>query len=99
MTIEYDDKGKYYTDIVKNLPEPVVIQTVTHLVRGLVHVREGERLKNELERDEAFLAVTQASVYGADDRVLFNVPFMAIRRAQIVWIMQVEEENRKRPGE
>ena len=47
------------------MPVPVVIQTATHLVRGLVHVREGERLKNELERDEAFLAVTNASVYGA----------------------------------
>ncbi len=99
MTIEYDDKGKYYTDIVKKLPAPVVIQTVNHLVRGLVHVREGERLKNELERDEAFLAVTQAFVYGADDKVLFTVPFMAIQRAQIVWIMQVDEEYQKRSGE
>ncbi len=95
MTIEYDDKGKYYTDIVKKIPVPVVIQTTTHLVRGLVHVREGERLKNELERPEVFLAVTQASVYGAEEKVLFAVPFMAIQRAQIVWITQDNEEIRK----
>jgi len=99
MTIEYDDKGKYYTDIVKKLPVPVVIQTVTHLVRGSVHVREGERLKNELERAETFLAVTQASVYGAEDKVLFTIPFMAIQRAQIVWIIQGDEEHRKGLGE
>jgi hypothetical protein len=95
MTIEYDDKGKFYTDIVKKLPQSVVIQTVTHLVRGLVHVRDGERLKNELERDEMFLAVTNAVVYNADDKVLFTVPFIALQRAQIVWIMPVDEENQK----
>jgi len=95
MTIEYDDKGKYYTDIVKKQPVPVVVQTVTHLLRGQVHVREGERLKNELERNETFLAMTNASVYGADDKVLFTVPFMAVQRAQVVWIMPVAEEQQK----
>jgi hypothetical protein len=95
MTIEYDEKGKFYTDIVKKLPVPVVIQTVSHLVRGSVHVREGERLKNELERVELFLAVTNAAVYDADDNALFTVPFMAVQRAQIIWIMPVEEEYQK----
>jgi hypothetical protein len=95
MTIEYDDKGKFYTDIVKKLPVPVVIQTITHLVRGLVHVREGERLKNELERDELFLAVTLASIYGTGDSLLFTAPFMAVQRAQIIWIMPVDEETQK----
>ena len=95
MTIEYDEKGKFYTDIVKKLPVSVVIQTVSHLVRGLVHVRDGERLKNELERNEMFLAVTNAVVYNADDKVLFTVPFMAIQRAQIIWIMPVDKESQK----
>ena len=95
MTIEYDEKGKFYPDIVKKAPVPVVIQTATHLVRGLVHVREGERLKNELERNEMFLAVTQATIYEAGDKVLFTVPFIALQRAQIIWIMPVEEESQK----
>ena len=95
MGIEYDEKGKFYTDIIKKLPVSAVIQTVTHLVRGLVHVREGERLKNELERNEMFLAVTQATIYEAGDKVLFTVPFIALQRAQIIWIMPVEEESQK----
>jgi hypothetical protein len=95
MTIEYDDKGKFYTDIIKKLPMPVVIQTVTHLVRGLVHVRDGERLKNELERTEMFLAVTNATIYSVGDKVLFTAPFMAIQRTQIIWIMPVDEESQK----
>jgi hypothetical protein len=99
MTIEYDEKGKFYTDIVKKLPVPVVIQTVTHLVRGSVHVREGERLKNELERAELFLAVTNAVVYGTDDKVLFTVPFMAVHRAQMIWIMPMDEDSQKESSE
>ena len=95
MTIEYDEKGKFYTDVVKKLPVPVVIQTPTHLVRGLVHVREGERLKNELERPEIFLAVTDAAVYNTDDKVLFSAPFMAVQRAQIIWILPVDDQGQK----
>jgi hypothetical protein len=93
MTIEYDEKGKFYTDVVKKLPISALIQTTTHLVRGLIHVRQGERLKNELERDEKFLAVTQATVHAADDKVLFTSPFMALQRAQIVWLMPTEEDQ------
>jgi hypothetical protein len=93
MSIEYDEKGKFYTDIITKLPVSAVIQTTNHLVRGFVHVRQGERLKNELEHDEIFLAVTEASVFGADDKVLFTASFMALRRSQIVWIMPVDEKS------
>ncbi|MBI5964867.1 MAG: hypothetical protein HY863_15420 [Chloroflexi bacterium] len=92
MSIEYDEKGKFYTDIITKQPVSVVIQTSLHLIRGFVHVRQGERLKNELENDEVFLAVTNASVVGADEKVLFAVPFMAVRRSQIVWVMPLEEK-------
>ncbi|MBI5353533.1 MAG: hypothetical protein HZB50_12905 [Chloroflexi bacterium] len=93
MSIEYDEKGKYYTDIIKKLPVSVVIQTSVQLIRGFVHVKQGERLKNELERDENFLAVTDASVIGTNDRVLFSVPFMAVRRSHIIWIMPTDEKE------
>ncbi len=92
MSIEFDEKGKYYTDIVTKLPVSAVIQTSAHLVRGFVHIRQGERLKNELERDEEFLAVTEASIIGADNQVIFTAPFLAVRRSQIVWIMPDDEK-------
>ena len=91
MTIEYDEKGKFYTDVVTKLSTSAVIQTTTHLVRGFVHIRQGERLKNELERGEIFIAVTKATIHGTDDQILFSAPFLAIQRAQIVWIMPIDE--------
>lgn len=92
MRVKYDEKGKFYTDVVTKLPVAAVIQTTTHLVRGFIHIRQGERLKNELEQNEMFLAVTNAVVHDAEDKVLFNAPFMAVQRAQIVWIFPVEGE-------
>lgn len=87
MSIEFDDKGKIFTDVVSKEAIPVVVQTTQHLVRGDVHVRLDERLKDELDRDELFLAITDAEIMGADDRVLFEAHFLAVRRAQIVWVM------------
>ena len=93
MTIEYDEKGKFYTNVIPKVPVPAVMQTTTHLVRGFVHVRQGERLKSELDRDEAFLAITDAIVYGPENAILFNAPFMAIQRSQIVWIMPAKADD------
>lgn len=93
MTIEYDEKGKFYTDVITKLPVSCLIQTTTHLMRGFVHVRQGERFKNELERDEAFLAVTNVNVFGAGEQVLFTSPFLAVKRSQIVWVMPASDGN------
>lgn len=98
MSIEYDEKGKFYTDVVTKVAVPAVIQTTVHFMRGFVHVRQGERLKDELERDESFLAVTDAVVHDADGKVIFNAPFIAIQREQIVWVMPAEEEDQQKEG-
>jgi hypothetical protein len=91
MTIEYDEKGKIFTDIVSKVAIPAVVQTTQHLVRGNVHVRQDERLKDELDRDELFLAMTDANIIGADGQVLHESRFLAVRRAQIVWVMPARE--------
>ena len=49
MTIRYDDKGKYFTDVVTKDAIRADIQTLTHRVKGDVHVRIGERIKDELD--------------------------------------------------
>ena len=98
MTIEYDEKGKYYTETVTKMPVSATIQTTVHLVRGFVHVRQGERLKNELERDDTYLAVTDARICGPDDNVLFTADFLAIQRNQIVWIMPADADVREDGG-
>lgn len=91
MTIEYDDKGKIFTDIVTKVAIQAILQTTTHLIRGQVHVRRDQRIKDELDLNENFLAVTDVSVLGPDGQALFQAPFLAVRRSHIVWV--IPEQN------
>ena len=95
MSIEFNDKGKYFTDIVSKSTVQAVIQTVTHRIEGSIHVRINERIKSELDRDELFLAVTDAKVLAADGAVLFQTPFMTVARSQIVWVIPSEDGDSK----
>ncbi len=93
MDIEFDEKGKFFTNVVTKISVPATIQTTGRLIRGEVHVRKGERLKDELDRDEPFLAITNASILDADGQVQFDVPFLAVQRSQIVWVFPHPEEE------
>jgi hypothetical protein len=95
---EYDEKGKIFTDVVHKVSIEALIQTTTHLIRGLIHVPRGERVKNELDRDELFLAVTDASVLGPDGEAIHQAGFLAVCRTQIVWIIPREEEPGRPAG-
>jgi hypothetical protein len=91
MTIEYDDNGKFYTDIVSKTPIPVIIQTVTHRIHGNIHVARDRRLKDELDLPEKFVAVTDAIIYLPDDRIYYQTRFLAVQRGEIVWVLPDSE--------
>ena len=93
MSIEFNDKGKYFTDIISKSAVPAIIQTVTHRIQGSIHVRVNERIKNELDRDESFLAVTDAKVFNEDGSVLYDAAFMSVARSKIVWVIPTEPAN------
>ena len=94
MTIEYDEHGKIFTDIVSKVSIYVTIQTTTHMIRGRMHVRRDQRVKDELDQEENFLALTDVHVLGPDGQTLFQAPFLAVRRNHIVWVIP-----EKRSGE
>lgn len=91
MTIEYDEKGKIFTDIVSKIAISARVQTTTHMMRGHIHVRRDQRIIDELDLDENFLAITEVDVLSSDGQILFHVPFLAVRRTHIVWV--VPEQN------
>lgn len=91
MSLEFNEKGKYFTDIISKVAVPAIIQTVTHRIEGSVHVRLDGRVKDELDRTEPFLAVTNARVFAADGSVLHKADFMTIARMQIVWVIPSDD--------
>jgi hypothetical protein len=93
MSIEYyDEKGKVFTDIVSKVAIQATVQTTTHLMRGYLHVRRDQRLKDELDHSDKFLALTDVSILGPDGNSLFQASFVAVQRAQIVWV--IPEQNK-----
>jgi uncharacterized protein YcfJ len=76
MTIDYDDKGKFYTSIISKDTVKTRIQTTAQIIEGDVHVRRQCRLKDELVNGEPFLAVTDAYVFDNSGEALFHTGFI-----------------------
>jgi hypothetical protein len=96
MTIEYDEKGKIFTEIISKVPIQATIQTTTHLMRGRLHVRRDQRIKDELDINENFIALTDVSVLGPDGQTLFQAPFMAVRRSHIIWVIPEQSKSEEK---
>ncbi len=91
MSVEFNDKGKYFTDIISKIAIPAIIQTTTHRIEGSVHVRMDGRVKDELDRSEPFLAVTNAKIFSDDGLLLYQADFMTISRIQIIWVIPSDD--------
>ncbi|HWR67229.1 MAG TPA: hypothetical protein VN364_14010 [Bellilinea sp.] len=92
MLEPFDDKGKIYTQVITKSPIKVILQTAFHRIHGYIHVRIGERLKDELDTAVNFLAVTDAVVFDLTGNTqLFKTNFMAVNRNQIVWVIPEDD--------
>ncbi len=96
MTIEYDEKGKIFTDIISKISVYVTIQTTIHTLRGRMHIRRDQRIKDELDGNDKFLALTDVTVQNADGETLFQAPFLAVQRAHILWVLPEQGNNEER---
>jgi hypothetical protein len=93
MSIRFDDKGKFFTDVVAKESIPVIIQTPTNRIQGMIHVRPGSRLKDEINQSEPFFAVTEATIFDLSGEEQFHCEFMAINREHIIWLMPLDEHQ------
>lgn len=100
MTIHFDDKGKFFTEVISKETIEAIIQTTEHRIHGEIHVRPGERLKDEINCSEQFLAVTKAVVFDSHGAEVYRCSFMAVNREHIVWLIPTAElvRGQDRPG-
>ena len=91
MTIRFDDKGKFFTDVISKEGVEVILQTAVNVIEGRIHVRPGERLKDALNEAEPFFAVTEAVIYNLDGKMSYRTDFLAVHREQIVWLLPKDQ--------
>lgn len=86
MTNEYDEKGKIFTRVVQKDALYVRVQTVTHLITGEMYVEHEQRLKDNLEFAEQFIAITTAKVFTLTGTLTYQADFLTLNRDHIVWL-------------
>ncbi len=92
-----DPKGKLFTAVIHKRAIAAKIQTPTHLIQGNVHVHPDDRVSDELNREEPFLAVTEARLLGGDGREVERVPFISINKKHIIWLAPSENSAEQEP--
>ena len=97
MFKDFDEKGKIFTNVVSKVPIEVIIQTVSARIHGEIHVKPDERLKDELNQSEQFLAVTNAKILDQEGNPPYESQFLTINKNQIIWIIpEGDLENSKK---
>jgi hypothetical protein len=91
MVAQYDEKGKIFTQVVAKQPVDVTIQTAQQVIQGIIHIRPGMRIKDELNGQERFLAVTDAVIMDSEKREVFRTKFLVVNVDHIVWVMPLED--------
>lgn len=93
MSTHFDTDGKTFSHVVHTQGSAVVVQTESNIIRGTLHLRENERVRDALNTSEQFLAVTNAQVFDAKgETVLYETSFLALNRHSIDWVFEDEAD-------
>jgi len=93
MSFRVDAKGKIFTDIIRKKEVVVWIQTLTGVIHGCIYVRPDQRVKDELNSEEQFIAVTDAEIYAPNGEVRYRSQFISLNKAHVVWVLPDEQPS------
>ena len=92
MDFRVDAKGKHFTTYVNKQSVDVTVRVRDSTVQGTVHLAPDNRLKDELNNGETFLAVTNAQVWeDSGAQPLYSMQVLMINKDQIAWIFPREK--------
>lgn len=94
MKERVDEKGKVYTTRMSKEPLRVRIRVFDQVIEGTVHLHEDNRLKDELNQERGFIAVTGAKVFSVEDsRELYRSEFLVLNNDHILWAMPLKDRK------
>ena len=91
MDYRIDPKGKVFTSHVTKRCIAVIIHVENSIIHGNVYLMADNRLKDELNSCEQFIAVTDAQVYQpGSESPLYESSAIIINKEKIDWIFPKE---------
>ena len=87
-----NERGKYFTDRVSTHHVEVLVVMVNGEVRGEAHLGPGQRIKDVLNQEDKFLALTNATV-SLGDTSTKQVKFVALSKLHIVSVTPLEDDT------
>ena len=92
MDFRVDAKGKYYTTHVSKQSVDVTVRVQDSIIQGTLHLAPDNRLKDELNTSETFLAITNAQIWEVNGaQPLYATQVLMINKDQIAWIFPREK--------
>jgi len=91
MVTHYDEKGKIFTQVISKQPVVVRIKTSDEIIRGSIHIRPGTRIKDELNHEDCFIAVTDAVVFNDQNEEQYRSNLIVLNKSKINWVIPEEE--------
>lgn len=88
MDYRVDEKGKVYTTRVTK--QRARVRALVHgtYVSGTIHLMPGNRVKDELNGDERFIAITDAQVHdAATEQLLHEGGTILLNKDQVAWLI------------
>ena len=94
MDYRVDEKGKYYTSRLNKKVVKVVVATDANIVRGTMYVMPDIRLKDDLNSNERFIAVTDAEIFdqGGETR-LYRNDLLILNKDRIAWLLPQKDDE------
>lgn len=97
MDTRIDHKGKYFTDRINKQRVSVVARTADEFIHGVACLKPDNRLKDELNGEEVFLAIVDAEVRDNSDKcVLYRAPTVLLNRKMVAWVVPVADDSNER---
>lgn len=90
MNMPASDRGNYFHAVISKESVSVMIQTITHFIEGRIHIQPGERLKDGINQNEPFIAITDAVIRDLSGKEVYRGDFMAVNRSHVIWLLPVE---------
>ncbi len=92
MATQQDEKGKFFTDVVRKDPVRVIVKTKKQLIIGIYHLGKEERLVDSVNGERQFIPLTDVSVYeqiGGEGKM--RSKFLILNKDDISWIVPASE--------